>query len=105
MFILGIIPYIGPTLAAVLIVGTTFAAAGLTPGIVMTVLVVLYQVAENNLLQPLVQRRTIQMNPLIIFLAFLIGASLAGVLGALLALPVAGVIQIVIRDSMLEAKT
>ncbi|MBE0568868.1 MAG: AI-2E family transporter [Deltaproteobacteria bacterium] len=105
MFILGIIPYIGPTLAAVLIVGTTFAAAGLTPGIVMTAVVVLYQVAENNLLQPLVQRRTIQMNPLIIFLAFLIGASLAGVLGALLALPVAGVIQIVIRDSMLEAKT
>jgi predicted PurR-regulated permease PerM len=45
------------------------------------------------------------MNPLIIFLAFLIGASLAGVLGALLALPVAGVIQIVIGDSMPEAKT
>lgn len=98
MFILGIIPYIGPTLAAVLIVGTTLAAAGLTPGIAMVVVFTLYQVIENNLLQPLVQRRTIRMNPLIIFVAFLVGASLAGILGALLALPVAGAIQVVIRD-------
>jgi putative heme transporter len=98
MFILGIIPYIGPTLAAILIVGTTFAAAGFVPGIAIAVVFALYQVAENNLLQPLVQRATIKMNPLIIFVVLLIGASLAGILGALLSLPVAGAIQVIIQD-------
>lgn len=98
MFILGIIPYVGPTLAAVLIVGMTLAAAGVVPGIIMAAVFALYQVIENNLLQTLIQRRTIRMNPLIIFVVFLVGASLAGILGALLALPVAGVIQVVIQD-------
>jgi putative heme transporter len=98
MFVLGIIPYIGPTLAAILIVGTTLAAGGFVPGIVIAVVFALYQVAENNLLQPLVQQRTIRMNPLIILIVMLIGAVLAGILGALLALPVAGAIQVVIKD-------
>ena len=58
----------------------------------------LYQQVENHLLQPLVQRHTIQMNPLAIALVMLIGTAFAGILGALLALPLAAATQIVLAD-------
>lgn len=103
MALLGIVPYAGPAIGGVLIVSTTFAAAGRTEGIVMLLFFLAYQVAENNLLQPLVQRRTIRMNPLVILMVMLIGTSLAGILGAILALPVAGVAQVVIRELLSEA--
>lgn len=102
MAILGIIPYAGPTLGGVLVVGTTFAAAGVSEGLVMLAVFLAYQVTENNLLQPFVQRRTIRMNPLVIILVLLVGTELAGVLGAVLALPVAGTAQVVLEEWVLE---
>lgn len=98
MIILGIIPYLGPIIGAVLIVGATMGIKGFGPGVIMAVVFVGYQIIENNLLQPLVQNRTIKMNPLIIVLVLLIGASLMGVVGALLALPVAGAAQVLLED-------
>jgi predicted PurR-regulated permease PerM len=101
--ILGLIPYIGPVIAAVLIVATTLATAGLTPGIVTGIVFILYQQLENHLLQPVVQRRTIQMNPLIIVVVMLLGTSLAGIAGAVLALPVAGGIQVFLKEALQNA--
>lgn len=98
MTLLGIVPYAGPAIGAVLIVTTTYAAAGTTAGLVMLMFFLGYQAAENNLLQPLVQRRTIRMNPLVILSVMLIGTSLAGILGALLALPLAGAAQVVLQE-------
>ncbi|HZD54944.1 MAG TPA: AI-2E family transporter [Candidatus Aquicultoraceae bacterium] len=98
MTLLGIVPYAGPAIGGVLVVSTTFAAAGRTAGVVMLIFFLAYQAAENNLLQPLVQRRTIRMNPLIILSVMLVGTSLAGVVGALLALPLAGAVQVVLRE-------
>ena len=59
---------------------------------------VVYQQIENQLLQPLVYGRTVQLSPLVVLVAVLIGASLAGVLGALGAIPIAGAIQVVVVD-------
>jgi predicted PurR-regulated permease PerM len=59
---------------------------------------VIYQQVENHLLQPIVYRRTVQVAPLLTIVAVLIGASLLGVLGVLVAIPIAGAIQIVVRD-------
>jgi predicted PurR-regulated permease PerM len=53
---------------------------------------------ENNLLQPVIYRRTVSVHPLIVLVAVLIGGSQLGVLGALLAIPVAAGIQIVVKD-------
>ena len=100
MTVLGLIPYIGPVIAAVLIVGTTLATSGVVKAIVIAAVFLLYQQVENNLLQPLVQGRTIKMNPLIIVLVILIGTSLAGILGAVLALPIAGAIQVVFQQTV-----
>jgi predicted PurR-regulated permease PerM len=62
------------------------------------VFVILYQQAENHILQPLIYGRTVQLSPLVVLISILIGAELAGILGALAAIPVAGSLQVVIRD-------
>ena len=59
---------------------------------------IVYQQAENHILQPLIYGRTVELSPLAVLVAILIGAELAGILGALAAIPVAGSIQVVIRD-------
>jgi predicted PurR-regulated permease PerM len=67
-------------------------------GIVVLVFFVLYQQVENHLLQPVIFARTVKLNPLTVLVAILIAADLAGILGALLAIPVASIIQVVLRD-------
>ncbi len=98
MMILGVVPLLGTTIAAVIIVGITFATSGSTAALVCTGVYLVYQQIENHLLQPVVQTRTLKMNPLLIVLALLVGTGLAGVLGALLALPIAGALQVLLED-------
>jgi predicted PurR-regulated permease PerM len=95
--ILDLIPLAGATVAGVLI-GTVAFLHSVTAGIVVVVFFVIYQQVENHLLQPLVYGRTVQLSPLAVLIAVLIGAELAGVLGALAAIPVAGAIQVVLVD-------
>ena len=64
----------------------------------MLVFFVLYQQLENHVLQPLVYGRTVQLSPLVVLIAILIGTEVAGVLGALGAIPVAGTLQILLLD-------
>ena len=59
---------------------------------------VVYQQLENHLLQPVVQSRTVKLDPLAVLLSVLLGVELAGILGALLAIPVAGILQVLVRD-------
>jgi hypothetical protein len=67
-------------------------------GIVVLVVFVVYQQLENHLLQPVIYARTVKLNPLTVIIAILIAAELAGILGALLAIPIASIIQAVLRD-------
>ena len=59
---------------------------------------ILYQQIENNLIQPYVYGRAVQLHPLVVIVAILIGAALLGVLGALIAIPAAAAVQAVVRD-------
>jgi predicted PurR-regulated permease PerM len=95
--ILDLIPLAGATIAAILI-GTVAFIHTIPAGIVVVVFFLVYQQVENHLLQPLIYGRTVQLSPLAVLIAVLIGAELAGVLGALAAIPVAGAIQVLIRD-------
>jgi predicted PurR-regulated permease PerM len=95
--ILDLIPLAGATLAAI-IVGTVAFLTSVTAGIVVVVFFVVYQQLENHLLQPLVYGRTVQLSPLAVLIAVLVGAEVAGVLGALSAIPVAGTLQILLVD-------
>ena len=95
--ILDLIPLAGATIAAI-IVGTVAFLHSVPAGIVVVVFFIIYQQVENHLLQPVVYGRTVQLSPLAVLISVLIGAELAGVLGALAAIPVAGTLQVVFLD-------
>jgi predicted PurR-regulated permease PerM len=95
--ILDLIPLAGATLAAI-IVGSVAFLHSIPAGIIVVVFFVLYQQLENHVIQPVVYGRTVQLSPLAVLIAVLIGAQLAGVLGALAAIPVAGSLQVIFRD-------
>jgi predicted PurR-regulated permease PerM len=101
LFALGV-PYAvalgGATIAAVLVTLVAFAASGTTVGIVVAIAFLVYQQLENHILQPLVYGRTVQLSPLAVLISVLIGAQVAGILGALGAIPVAGAIQVILGD-------
>jgi predicted PurR-regulated permease PerM len=93
-----LIPLVGATLGGIL-VGIVVAFVSFPVGLIVWVAVlILYQQVENNLIQPVVYGRAVQLHPLIVIIAILIGAALLGVLGALLAIPVAASVQAVVRD-------
>jgi predicted PurR-regulated permease PerM len=95
--ILDLIPLAGATIAAILI-GVVAFLHSIAAGIVVVVFFVVYQQVENHLLQPVIYGRTVQLSPLTVLTSILIGAELAGILGALAAIPVAGSIQVLIVD-------
>ena len=92
-----LIPLIGATLGAV-VAGIAAFIHSVPAGISVVVFFVLYQQLENHLLQPVVFARTVKLNPLTVLVAILLATELAGILGALLAIPVAGIIQVILRD-------
>jgi predicted PurR-regulated permease PerM len=94
-----LIPLVGATLGAI-IVGIVVAFAVAFPlGVIVWALVqIAYQQIENNIVQPVVYGRTVEIHPLIIIVAVLIGAALLGILGALVAIPMAAGIQSLVRD-------
>jgi predicted PurR-regulated permease PerM len=101
--ILDLIPLAGATLAAI-IVSTVAFIDGIPEGIVVLIFFIVYQQIENHLLQPLVYSRTVRLSPLAILISVLIGAKLAGILGALAAIPVAGTIQVLLLAWLAERR-
>src|SRR4051812_9304979 len=96
--LLDLIPLAGATIAAILVVLVAIASQGATAAIIIAVFFVVYQQLENHLIQPLVYGRTVQLSPLAVLVSVLIGAELAGVLGALAAIPAAGTLQVLLVD-------
>lgn len=92
-----LIPLVGATLGAIPAVAIAFLQS-VPAGIATLVFFILYQQFENNVLQVTVMSRTVKINPLGVFISVLIGVQLFGLLGALLAIPAAGVVQVVVRD-------
>jgi predicted PurR-regulated permease PerM len=93
-----LIPLIGATLGGFM-VGAVVAFTDFPTALIIWVIVLIgYQQIENNLIQPVVYGRTVQIHPLVVIVAVLIGAALLGVLGALVAIPAAAAIQSVVRD-------
>lgn len=90
----GLIPMIGATIAAVIVGIVTVFNDFPTDTIVWVVWAVVYQQVENTVIQPRIQRRAVGVHPLGVMVAVLFGGSLLGVMGALLAVPMAASLQI-----------
>jgi predicted PurR-regulated permease PerM len=93
-----LIPLVGATIGAIVVALATLTVDFPTATIVWLAFVVLYQRFENYLVQPVVYGHALDVNPLVTILGVLAGASLLGVLGALLAIPIAAAVQIILRD-------
>jgi predicted PurR-regulated permease PerM len=102
--LLDLIPLAGATLAAIIVSSVAFLDGTLN-GIIVLVFFILYQQLENHVLQPLVYSRTVQLSPLAILISVLIGAELAGVVGALAAIPVAGTLQVLVLAGLEERRS
>jgi predicted PurR-regulated permease PerM len=96
--VLDLIPLAGATLAAILVSTVVFVELGWVKGVIIIVFFVVYQQLENHVLQPVIYGRTVQLSPLVVLISVLIGAELAGILGALAAIPVAGMVQAIGRE-------
>jgi predicted PurR-regulated permease PerM len=92
-----LIPLVGATLGAIVAIAVT-ALHSLPAALVVLVFFVLYQQAENHLLQPVIMSRTVQLSALTVTIAILLGVELLGFLGALLAIPIAGILHVIGRD-------
>ena len=93
-----LIPLVGATIAAVLIGVVTLFENFPTATIVWAIWAIAYQQIENHVIQPQIQKRTVNVHPFITIVAVLFGATLLGVLGALVAIPIAASIQILVRE-------
>jgi len=93
-----LIPLVGATLGAIPAVGVAFLHST-KAGIGVLILYIVYQQFENHVLQVTIMAKTVQINQLFVLVSVLIGVELLGFVGALLAIPAAGVIQVIVRDS------
>jgi predicted PurR-regulated permease PerM len=92
-----LIPLVGATLGAVPTVLFAFLHS-VPAGITMLVFFIIYQQFENHVLQVTIMSRTVKLNPLAVLVSVLVGVELFGFLGALLAIPAGGIIQVIARD-------
>jgi predicted PurR-regulated permease PerM len=98
IFLLDLVPLVGATLGAIVVgIITVFSDF---PGdtIIWVIWSIVYQQVENSIIQPRIQARAVQVHPFVVLVSVLFGSTLFGVLGALLAIPVAAAIQIAIVE-------
>ena len=103
LFIFGMVPMVGATIAGLLsavILGLNAPTAGLF----FLIYFLIYQQVENNVISPMIQARNNQLSALIIFVALTIGVYAFGLLGALLAIPLAACIKIIVQEQLKSRK-
>jgi predicted PurR-regulated permease PerM len=98
VFLLDLIPLVGATLGAIIVGIVTLFSDFPVDTIIWAAFAIVYQQVENNVIQPRIQARAVQLDPLIVLVSVLFGSALMGVLGALLAIPVAAALQITYRE-------
>ena len=102
VFALDLVPLVGATLGAIIVGIVTLFSDFPIDTILWAIWAVAYQQIENTIIQPRIQARAVSLEPLIVLISVLFGSTLFGVLGALLAIPVAAAIQITIREYQLQ---
>jgi predicted PurR-regulated permease PerM len=97
VFLTGLIPLIGATIGAVVLTGVALFTS-VQAGVIVAVYFVIYQQVENYVLYPRIMQRSVDVSPAATVVAVLVGGALLGVLGALLAIPIAAAVQLVLAE-------
>jgi predicted PurR-regulated permease PerM len=98
VFFADLIPLVGATLGAIVVAIVTLFTDFPTATIIWAIFSIVYQQLENTLIQPQIQKRAVNVHPFVVLVAVLFGSTLLGVLGALVAIPVAASLQIAVRE-------
>ena len=98
VFFFDLIPMVGATIGAIAVGIVTLFGDFPADTIIWAVWSIVYQQVENNLVQPQIQKRAVDINPFLVIVSVLFGGTLLGILGALMAVPVAATIQIALRE-------
>jgi predicted PurR-regulated permease PerM len=96
--LLDLIPQVGATIASIILVAVALTV-GTTEAVVMLVIQLVYQQLENYVVYPIVYRRAVELTGFTTIVAVLIAGSILGVVGAILAVPFAAVVKIVLREA------
>jgi predicted PurR-regulated permease PerM len=96
--LLDLIPQVGATVAAVILVAVALTV-GTTEAIIMLVVQLVYQQLENYVVYPIVYRQAVSLSPFTTIAAVLIAGSLLGVVGAILAVPFAAVVKVMLHEA------
>ena len=95
--IMSLIPLIGATVAAVIVVAATLLVS-IKGAIIMAIFFIVYQQIENATIQPHIQSRSLSLSAMMVFVVAIVGVRLGGIWGAILAVPAAGCIRVLIVD-------
>ena len=95
--IIELVPYVGPLVATVLVTAVALTVST-TSAVVVLALLLVYHAVEGHVLRPLLYGRAVKLSPLTVLVAILLATEIAGILGALIAIPVAGSIQVLLRE-------
>jgi len=96
--ILEIIPIFGPILAALPVIAISFVDGGLTQSLMVVGLYVIIQQFENHLLAPIVINKVVGISPVLVIIALIIGAQIAGFLGLILSVPISAALMELVND-------
>ena len=96
--LLDLIPQVGATIASIILVAVALTVST-EAAVIMLVIQLIYQQVENYIIYPIVYREAVELSPFTTIVAVLIAGSILGVVGAILAVPFAAVIKIVLREA------
>jgi len=97
VFVCGLIPMVGHTIGAIIVTAVALFHS-LTAAIIILAYYILYQQIENYVVQPRIQANATNMSALLVFMSVIVGANFGGLLGALVAIPIAGCIRVLVLD-------
>jgi predicted PurR-regulated permease PerM len=95
-----LLPYVGPWTAGTAAVLVALVSGGLTQGAAVAVLYLVIQQIEGHTLVPVVMNRAVHVNPLTVIVAVLVGGSVLGIVGGVLAVPVAAMIHVLVTEAL-----
>jgi len=97
IFVCGLIPLVGHTIGAIIV---TLVALfhSTSAAVIILIYYILYQQIENYLIQPRIQANSTNMSPLLVFMSVVVGVSFGGLVGGLIAIPVAGCLRIALLE-------
>ena len=96
--LLDLIPQVGSSIAAFIVCIITLIASGLGPALVLLAVILVYQQIENYMIQPAVMKSAVELSPFATIAVVMLGSALLGIVGAVLAVPVAASVKVVVNE-------